>query len=96
MHPLRLLRRQHEPAPHAGFATAQEYTVQQGYPSDLSKPGPMGDHNDPSGARWHGYSTLVADVIPTASVGTVPRRTTRKSKGRTVNTAMRLQLDGQS
>ena len=66
--------------------------MQQGYPSDLSKPMPMGEDNDPGTAGRHGYSTLVAGVISTVAVGTGWRRTTRKSKGKIVNTASKLQL----
>src|SRR5262249_58528317 len=92
MHPLCLMLRQHEPASHTGLVTAEEHTVQQGYPSDLSKPMPMGEDNDPGTAGRHGYSTLVAGVISTVAVGTGWRRTTRKSKGKIVNTASKLQL----
>src|SRR5262249_7176215 len=91
MHPGCLMLRQDEPAPHASLATAEEDTVQQGAPGDLRKPLPMGEYDDPGATGCHSYSTLVADVILTAIVGVGVRRTTRKSKGKIVNTATRLQ-----
>src|SRR5262249_29738268 len=91
MHPGCLMLRQDEPAPHASLATAEEDTVQQGDPGDLRKPLPMGEYDDPGATGWHSYSTLVADVILTAIVGVGVRRRARKSKGKIVNTATRLQ-----
>jgi len=65
MYPLCLMLRQHEPAAYASLVTAEEHTVQQGYPSDLSKPMPMGEDDDPGGTGGHSYSTLAAGVICT-------------------------------
>src|SRR5262245_50908976 len=53
---------------------------------------PMGEDDDPGVAGGHGYSTLVAGVISTASAGVGWRRTIRKSKGRIVKAASKLQL----
>jgi len=52
----------------------------------------MSEDDDPGATGWHGYSTFVAEVMLTSAVEVGRRRTTRKSRGRIVKAASKLQL----